>query len=91
MALEAPTRLRVVQHSSGQDSWEMVFGSPDPRLRPYVIHYCGYDEETTSFRRRLEAPGLRAPLIFNLGPPIAVRTSATGGEWDRPFPADSRR
>jgi AraC-like DNA-binding protein len=83
MALEAPTRLRVVRHSSDQDRWEMVFGSPDPRLRPYVIHYCGYDEETTSFSRRMEAPGLRAPLIFNLGPPIAVRTSATGGEWDR--------
>jgi len=83
MAIEAPIRLRVVRHASEQDRWEMVFGSPGPRLRPYVIHYCGYTEETASFRRRLEAPGLRAPLIFNLGPPIAVRTSATRGEWDR--------
>jgi AraC-like DNA-binding protein len=83
MALDAPTRLRVVRHSSEQDHWEMAFGRPDPRLRPYVIHYCGYTEETASFRRRLEAPGVRAPLIFNLGPPLAVRTSATAGEWDR--------
>ena len=50
-------------------------------LRPYVVHYCGYDEETTTFTRRLEAPGLHAPLIFNFGPPIAVRTSATPGRW----------
>jgi AraC-like DNA-binding protein len=84
MAVEAPTRLRVVRHSSEHDRWEMVFGSPDRRLRPHVIHYCGYEEETTSFRRRLEAPGLRAPLIFNLGQPIAVRASATGAKWDRP-------
>jgi AraC-like DNA-binding protein len=83
MALEATTRLRVVRHSSHQDRWEMVFGAPHPRLRPYVIHYCGYDEETTSFTRRIEAAGLRAPLIFNFGPPVAVRTSATEGEWER--------
>jgi AraC-like DNA-binding protein len=83
MAVEAPTRLRVIRHSSEQDRWEMVFGAPDPRLQPYVVHYCGYDEETASFTRRLEAPGLKAPLIFNLGPPIAVRTSATGAGWHR--------
>jgi AraC-like DNA-binding protein len=82
MALEAATRLRVVRHSSHQDRWEMVFGAPHPRLRPYIIHYCGYDE-TTSFRRRLEAAGLRAPLIFNFGPPIAVRTSTTAKQWVR--------
>lgn len=83
MAVEAPSRLRVIRHSSEQDRWELVFGAPDPRLRPYVIHYCGYDEETTSFWRRIEPAGLRAPLIFNFGPPIAVRTSATGGSWER--------
>jgi AraC-like DNA-binding protein len=83
MAIDAATPVRVVRHISQQDRWELVFGTPDPRLRPYVIHYCGYGEETTTFRRRIEAPGLRAPLIFNLGPPIAVRTSAAGGEWER--------
>jgi AraC-like DNA-binding protein len=83
MAVEAPTRLRVVRHRSEQDRWEMVFGAPDPRLRPCVIHYCGYDEETASFSRRLEAARLKAPLIFNFGAPIAVRTSDPPGEWQR--------
>lgn len=83
MTVEAPTRLRVVRHVSEQDRWEMVYGEPNPRLRPYVVHYCGYDEETTSFTRRIEPPGLRAPLIFNFGPPVAVRTSVTGSEWQR--------
>src|SRR5687767_7241694 len=59
MAVQAPTRLRVVRHSTERDRWELVFGGPDPRLRPYVIHYCGYEEETASFTRRLEAAGLR--------------------------------
>jgi hypothetical protein len=83
MAVEAPTPLRVVRHASEHDRWELVFGAADPTLRPYVIHYCGYEEETTSFRRRIEPAGLRAPLIFNFGPPVAVRTSATGGRWER--------
>jgi AraC-like DNA-binding protein len=83
MAVEAPTRLQVIRHVSEHDRWELVLGSPDPRLRPYVIHYCGYDEETTSFTRRIEAAGLRAPLIFNFGAPISVRTSASLSEWNR--------
>src|SRR5215216_2600148 len=83
VAVEAPTPLRVVRHSSECDRWELVFGAPDPRLHPYVIHYCGYDEETTTFRRRIEAAGLRAPLIFNFGPPIAVRAPRRAGEWQR--------
>lgn len=82
MAVEAPTRLRVVRHASEHDRWELVFGSPDPRLRPYVVHYCGYDEETSTFRRRIEAPAPRVPLIFNFGPPIRVRAGA-GGDWQR--------
>jgi AraC-like DNA-binding protein len=82
MAVEAPTRLRVVRHASLHDRWEFVFGSPDPRLRPYVVHYCGYDEETATFRRRIEAPAPRAPLIFNFGPSIRVRAGATG-DWQR--------
>jgi AraC-like DNA-binding protein len=83
MAVDAATPVRVVRHSSEQDRWELVFGAPDPRLRPYVIHYCGYGEETTTFRRRIEAPGLRAPLIFGFGPPIAVRRPDAGGQWER--------
>lgn len=51
----------------------MVFGEPDPRLRPHVAHYCGYDEVTSTLARRIEPAGLRVPLIVNLGPPLAVR------------------
>jgi AraC-like DNA-binding protein len=82
MTVAASSPLRVVRHESEHDRWEMVFGAPDPRLRPYVIHYCGYDEQTASFQRRIEAPAPRAPMIFNFGPPIAVR-AGTGGSWDR--------
>jgi AraC-like DNA-binding protein len=73
-AVAAPQHLRVVRHEDEHDRWEFVFGDPDPRLRPYVVHYCGYDEETATFTRRIEAPGLRAPLIFNFGPQLAVRS-----------------
>src|SRR5918994_4873007 len=82
MAVEAPTPLRVVRHESEQDRWEFVFGEPDPSLRPYVVHYCGYEEETSSFTRRMEAPALHAPLIFNFGPPVAVSAAANAG-WHR--------
>jgi AraC-like DNA-binding protein len=82
MAVQAPSGLRVIRHETEQDRWQLVFGDPDPRLRPWVIHYCGYDEETSTFTRRMEAPAPRAPLIFNFGPPIAVRTPTEGCEWE---------
>ena len=78
MVVDSPSRLRVIRHESEHDRWDFVFGDPDPRLRPYVVHYCGYDEETTTFTSRIEAPGLRVPLIFNFGPPVAVRTPRAG-------------
>lgn len=81
MAVESPTKLRVIRHESEHDRWEIVLGNPDPRLLPYVVHYCGYDEETATFTRRMEAPGMRAPLIFNFGPPINVKVSGGGNEW----------
>lgn len=54
----------------------MFFAQPHPRLRPYVIRYCWYDEQTTSFTRRVEAAGVEVPLIINLGPPLGVRLSS---------------
>jgi AraC-like DNA-binding protein len=81
MAVKAPSGLRVIRHESEHDRWKQVFGNPDPRLQPYVVHYCGYEEVTSSFTRRLEAPGLHAPLIFNFGPPLAVNAPQDGGEW----------
>lgn len=54
----------------------MFFAQPHPRLRPYVIRYCWYDEQTTSFTRRVEAAGVEVPFIVNLGPPLGVRLSS---------------
>jgi len=74
--------LHVVRHDDGTDRWEFVNGQPDARLRPYVLRYCGYDEQTTSFSRRLEAAGVEVPLIINLGPPLGVRLSSEASFTD---------
>jgi AraC-like DNA-binding protein len=81
MAVQAPSRLRVIRHESDADRWERVLGDPDPRLRPYVVHYCGYEEVTSTFTRRLEAPAPYAPLIFNFGPPLGVSAPRDGVDW----------
>jgi AraC-like DNA-binding protein len=63
----------------------MVHGTPDPRLRGYVLSYCSYDELTSSFARRRELPGARVVLIVNLGEPIRVLPRAAGAGWsDQP-------
>lgn len=82
MTVTAGTPLRVVRHDDGVDRWEMVYGQPHPRLRRYVLRYCGYDEHTTSFTRRLEAAGVEVPLIINLGPPLGIRLSTDAGFTD---------
>jgi AraC-like DNA-binding protein len=68
---------RVSRHESEHDSWEMVHGMPDPRLRGHVLSYCSYREETSSFVRRRELPSVRVVMIINLGEPI--RVFAPGG------------
>jgi AraC-like DNA-binding protein len=76
---------RVYRHESEQDRWEMVQGAPDPRLRGHVLSYCSYREETTSFVRRRELPGVRVVLIINLGEPIRVLAAGPEGGWsDQP-------
>jgi AraC-like DNA-binding protein len=67
---------RVVSHASELDRWEMVHGTPDPRLRGYVVDYCAYDERTGSFARRRELPSDRVVAIINLGEPIRIRQDA---------------
>lgn len=69
-------RIRVMRHHDENDRWEMVHAQPHPRLRPYVIRYCGYDEQTTSFTRRVEAAGVEIPLIVNLGSSLGIRLSS---------------
>jgi AraC-like DNA-binding protein len=76
---------RVFRHESEQDSWEMVEAAPDPRLRGHVLSYCSYREETTSFVRRRELPGVRVVLIINLGEPIRVLAPGPHAGWsDQP-------
>ncbi|MGI8720674.1 MAG: helix-turn-helix domain-containing protein [Geodermatophilaceae bacterium] len=84
MTLAVRSPIRVVRHDDGADRWEMVHAQPHPRLRPYVIRYCGYDEQTTSFTRRIEAAGVEVPLIINLGPPLGVRLSTEADFTDHP-------
>jgi AraC-like DNA-binding protein len=76
---------RVFRHESEQDRWEMVHAAPDPRLRGHVLSYCSYREETTSFVRRRELPGVRVVLIINLGEPIRVLAPGGPAGWsDQP-------
>jgi AraC-like DNA-binding protein len=72
---------RVSRHESEQDSWEMVHGMPDPRLRGHVLSYCSYREETSSFVRRRELPSVRVVMIINLGEPIRVLARGSHGGW----------
>ncbi|CAN5268198.1 helix-turn-helix domain-containing protein [soil metagenome] len=82
LAQQAGPLLRYVRHDDGVDRWEMVHGQPHPKLRPYVTRYCGYDEQTTSFTRRIEAAGVEVPLIINLGPPLGLRLSSDSHSTD---------
>jgi AraC-like DNA-binding protein len=76
---------RVFRHESEHDSWEMVQGAPDPRLRGHVLSYCSYREETSTFVRRRELPGVRVVLIVNLGEPIRVLSPGGLDGWtDQP-------
>jgi AraC-like DNA-binding protein len=63
---------RVIRHSSELGEWEMVQATPDPRLRPHVRGYWGYDEHTVAFTRRRELATAHAVLIVGFGEPIEV-------------------
>jgi AraC-like DNA-binding protein len=74
----------VSRHESEHDSWEMVHGMPDPRLRGHVLSYCSYREETSSFVRRRELPSVRVVMIVNLGEPIRVFAPGASGWSEQP-------
>ena len=48
----------------------MVLRAAAPRLRRYVLGYCGYEEETIGFTRRRELPSSEVILIFGFGPKL---------------------
>jgi AraC-like DNA-binding protein len=63
---------RTIRHSSELGRWELALAEPAPRLRPHVLSYCGYDEETVAFSRRREPATAQAVLILGFGAPIEV-------------------
>ena len=63
---------KTIRHSSELGRWEMQLAEPDPRLRPHVLGYCGYAEETFAFSRRRELATPHAVLIVGFGAPIEV-------------------
>jgi AraC-like DNA-binding protein len=52
--------------------WEAVGGTPDVRLRGWVLSYTGYVERAATAMRRLEVPFAGIPMIVSFGPSILV-------------------
>jgi len=67
--MSAPS-AQVSRHSSEIGWWEMVSRAAAPRLRRYVLGYCGYEEETAGFTRRRELPSGEVILIIGFGPEL---------------------
>lgn len=66
-------RAYATRHESPEGSWERVSGTPDPRLRQYVIGaYTGYRERTAGPMRRRELPSPQVVLIIDFGPVLRV-------------------
>ncbi len=64
--------VQVNAHRSDAHSWALVSRAPDPRLKPYVIGYQGYQECSTGPMRRLQAPFAGIPMIVTFGPSIDI-------------------
>ena len=63
---------RTIRHDSALGWWEMRLAEPDARLRPHVLGYCGYAEETAAFSRRREPATANAVLIVGFDGPLDV-------------------
>jgi AraC-like DNA-binding protein len=69
--------LETLRHESELGAWELVHGTPDPRLRGIVGRYEGYVESvSTTPVLRQEVPYPRVPVILNFG---ATWQVASGG------------
>jgi AraC-like DNA-binding protein len=69
---------RAIRHDSELGWWEMLRAEPDPRLRPHVLGYCGYAEETAAFSRRRELATANAVLVVGFDGPLEVSFPALG-------------
>lgn len=72
---------RIEVHRSEADRWEMAYGVPHEALRGVVKAYCSYEENTSSFTRRIELPSDSVALIVNLGDPISVMAPGGTQGW----------
>jgi AraC-like DNA-binding protein len=73
----ASSTLRVLSHESERTSWELVLGTPDPRLGSFVAGYEGYVESAAAGAvRRQHLPSMLIPLIVNFGTPWRISGSS---------------
>lgn len=63
--LIASRPLTVTRHDAPEAWWEVVASDLDPRLRPYIVSWCGFREWTASPSRRREVPGTTIPFIID--------------------------
>lgn len=56
-----------VEAALGQ--WDVVHRAPDPRLRPFVLHYQGYVERTAGLTTSVHVAAPIVPLIISFGAP----------------------
>ena len=78
-------KLQVSRHESELGRWQMVSRRAAPRLRRYVLGYCGYEEETPGFNVRRELPSGEVVMILGFGPKLTMRYP------DSPEPVASHR
>ena len=71
---------RRIRHDSELGRWEVAFREPDPRLRPYVQTYAGFDERGILFHRRRELAIAHIAVIFNTGPAFRISDPRETGE-----------
>lgn len=72
--------VHVKSHGSDTHSWVLVTRAPDARLKPYVIDYQCYREQSRAPMRRLQPPFDGIPMIVTFGPSIDIINGDRPGE-----------
>lgn len=68
--------LQIVDHDSDHGRWTLVRCQPAAMLRPYVLGYQGYVENTANTVCRRELPSVVIPFIINFGEPFRLHDPA---------------